>query len=90
MNRRQSVSALAAAGLLAGSFASSSARADLPKAQEANIKAMDKNKNGRIEKEEFIAYMSAMFDRSAGAKGYCTYEEVAKGLSQLNDPHSGS
>ncbi len=89
MNRRESVSALAAAAFVAGGIAVAPARADLPKAQTVNIKAMDTNKNGRIEKEEYMAAMSAMFDRAAGTKGYCTYEEVSKGLGELNELYVG-
>ena len=89
MNRRKSVTALLAATLLAASFVASPARADLPRVV-VDLKEMDTNKNGRIEKTEYLAAMGAMFDQAAGTKGYCTFEEVKTGLRQLNKIHSGA
>ena len=75
---------------LAGGFASAPAYADIPK-QPESIKDIDTNKNGRVEKDEYLAFMSRMFDKSAGAKGYCTFQEVERGYktfleSYLRDP----
>ncbi len=89
MDRRQSVTALAAAAMVAGSFMAAPARADLPKVV-VDLREMDKNKNGRIERDEYLAAMAEMFDRAAGSKGYCTFEEVRTGLRQLNKVHSGA
>lgn len=77
-----SLSSLALIAALLGAFAAP-AFADIPKAP-SNISVMDTNKNGRIEKEEFLAYMSASFDELAGAKGYCTFEEVEEGFRRLH------
>jgi len=67
---------------LAGGLASAPVFADIPKAP-SKISVMDTNKNGRIEKEEYLAYMGKEFDKSAGSKGYCTFEEVAEGFRQM-------
>lgn len=82
MNLIKSASVVALAIALAGGLAAQTALADLPNTP-ANVKVMDKNKNGRIEKDEYLAYMSAQFDRLAGKKGYCTFEEVSDGLRSL-------
>ncbi len=89
MDRRKSVGALAAALMLVGSLAAMPARADLPRVV-VDLREMDKNKNGRIERDEYLAAMAEMFDKAAGAKGYCTFEEVRTGLRQLNKVHSGA
>ncbi|MBI4757161.1 MAG: hypothetical protein HY778_17450 [Betaproteobacteria bacterium] len=44
---------------------------------------MDTNKNGRIEKAEYMEYVGKAFDSAAGAKGYCTFEEVKAGFDYL-------
>jgi len=75
-----SVAALALT--LATGLAIPPARADLPNTP-TNVKVMDKNKNGRIERTEYLAYMGAQFDQLAGSKGYCTFEEVSAGLKKL-------
>ncbi len=72
-----SVAALAIA--LAGGLAAQTALADVPNTP-ANVRIMDTNKNGRIEKDEYLAYMGSQFDKLAGKKGYCTFEEVSVGL----------
>ena len=67
---------------IAAAFAAPLAQADVPKAVSApNVRDMDTNKNGRVEKSEYIAYMTAAFDRAAGSKGYCTFEEVQAGFA---------
>lgn len=66
---------------LIGGMTSPSAFADVPKAPK-DIAAMDTNKNGRIEKEEYVKAMAAEFDKTAGSKGYCSFEEVAEGWRQ--------
>ena len=82
MNLIKSASVVALAMALAGGLAAQTALADLPNTP-ANVKVMDKNKNGRIEKDEYLAYMGAQFDKAAGKKGYCTFEEVSSGLRNL-------
>ena len=77
------VSALAVVlALGAGSVVTSTAWADLPKAP-SKISVIDANKNGKIEKSEYLAFMSSAFDKAAGAKGYCTYEEVQAGFDDM-------
>jgi hypothetical protein len=83
MNLIKSASVIALAIALAGALAAQTALADLPNTP-ANVKIMDKNKNGRIEKSEYLAYMGAQFDKLAGNKGYCTFEEVSGGLRGLS------
>ncbi len=90
MNRRNTLHALMIGAAAAAGTAATMARADLPKAQRVNVKDMDVNRNGRIEKDEYLAFMGRMFDQAAGVKGYCTFEEVADGFKRLNDVHHGS
>ena len=82
MSLSKSASTIALAVALAGGLATQIALADLPNTP-ANVKVMDKNKNGKIEKEEYLAYMGRRFDRLAGNKGYCTFEEISTGLRNL-------
>jgi len=82
MRPMKSVSIAALAIALAGGLAAQTAWADLPNTP-ANVKIMDQNKNGKVEKHEYLAYMGAQFDRLAGNKGYCTFEEVSQGLQKL-------
>ena len=64
---------------LLGAVASAPALAELPKGA-VNVKVMDTNKNGKVEKDEYLAFMAKEFDKTAGAKGYCTFEEVDRGI----------
>lgn len=82
MRPMKSASVVALAIALAGGLAAQTALADLPNTP-ANVKIMDKNKNGKIEKAEYLAYMGAQFDKAAGNKGYCTFEEISTGLRKL-------
>jgi hypothetical protein len=82
MNLIKSASVVALAIALAGGLAAQTALADLPNTP-GNVKIMDKNKDGRIGKDEYLAYMGAQFDKLAGAKGYCTFAEVSDGLRKL-------
>lgn len=85
MRTAKFVSALALA-LALGAGVSAPAFADLPKAeQRVNIRALDTNKNGKVEKDEYLAFMAKEFDKSAGAKGYCTFEEVDRGFRRMPD-----
>ena len=91
MNLIKSASVVALAMALAGGLAAQTALADLPNTP-ANVKVMDTNKNGRIEKSEYLAFMGAQFDQLAGKRGYCTFEEVSAGLKKLGStfPKSAS
>ena len=91
MNLIKSASVVALAMALAGGLTAQTALADLPNTP-ANVKVMDTNKNARIEKEEYLAYMGAQFDKAAGNKGYCTFEEISTGLRNLGSvfPKSAS
>ncbi len=85
MKLMQPVSALALVlALGAGGLVTSAAYAATPTAP-AKIAVMDTNKNGRIEKSEYLAYMSSAFDKTAGAKGYCSYEEIEKGFDDMRN-----
>lgn len=78
-NRKRIIGILPLA--LAGMLASPLALADLPQANKPqNVREMDTNNNGRVEKEEYVAYMTRNFEKAAGSKGYCTFEEVQRGL----------
>lgn len=93
MKLLKAASAIALASMLAGGLATNTAFADLPK-KPLNVKVMDTNKNDRIEKAEYLAFMGAQFDKLAGGKGYCTYQEVADGIRNMpsafpwGDPNS--
>jgi len=82
MRPMKSVSVVALAIALAGGLAAQTAWADLPNTP-ANVKIMDKNNNGKIEKNEYLAYMGGQFDKLAGNKGYCTFEEISSGLKKM-------
>ena len=79
----KSLGAITVATVLAGGLAANSVFADLP-SRPLDVRVMDTNKNGRIEKSEYLAFMGGEFDRLAGAKGYCTFAEVATGLRALS------
>lgn len=81
MKLAHSLSAIALSVAFLGGIATP-AFADVPKAPR-NIAVIDTNNNGRIEKEEFLAHMSTAFDKTAGDKGYCTFEEVQDSFQQL-------
>ncbi len=78
----KTASAVALATMLGGGLAANTAFADLPQ-KPLNVKVMDTNKNGRIEKSEYLAFMGAQFEKLAGAKGYCTFQEVSDGIQRL-------
>lgn len=84
MKLKHALPATALAFALATGFAANSAYADVPKAV-ANVAVMDTNKDGKISKQEYLAFMGKAFDESAGAKGYCTFEEVNKGFRNLQE-----
>mgnify|MGYP003478492555 CR=1 FL=1 len=60
------------------------ALADVP--ANSPVWSMDVNKDKKVTKEEYLAYWAKMFDKAAGSKGYCTYEEVQK---YFENPYSG-
>ena len=78
MNTTPRILSATLALLLAGGLLAVPAHADLPK-PAPNIVEMDTDKNGTIEKAEFLAFMEVQFDKSAAGKGYCTYEEIETG-----------
>lgn len=85
MKSAKFASAIATA-LILGAGVSVPAFADLPNAdQRVNIRSLDTNKNGKIEKDEYLAFMAREFDKTAGAKGYCTFEEVDRGFRHMSD-----
>lgn len=74
MKARKSISILALSLALAGGMIATPAFATDNSADM--LKMMDTNKDGTIEKDEYIAYQSKMFDKMAGTKGYLTVPEV--------------
>ena len=76
MSTRKSLSILALSLALGGgmiatpSFAADNS-ADM-------MKMMDTNKNGMVEKDEYIAYHSKMFDKMAGTKSNLSSQDVMK------------
>lgn len=76
------LSAAAVALALAGGLVSAPAYAEVPKGPK-NIAVMDTNKNGKIEKEEYLDFMGKEFEKTAGSKGYCTFEEVKEGFRRM-------
>jgi hypothetical protein len=81
MKSMKALTAIAAL-MLAGGLAGAPAYADLP-SKPGNIKVMDTNSDGKVQKEEYLAFMAKMFDKSAGTKGYCTFQEIEKGFREL-------
>lgn len=77
-----SASAVALALALSGGLVSSQAWADLP-SKTGDIRVIDTNKNGKVEKDEYLAFMAKEFDKTAGKKGYCTFEEVDQAFRQM-------
>jgi hypothetical protein len=53
--------------------------------QQRLLMKMDTNKDGRITKQEYLAAMGAVFDKHAGAKGYCTPEEAMTLMRKIDD-----
>ncbi len=60
---------------LGGGLTAGAALADVP-SKPADLRVMDTNKDGKVSKEEYLAFMGKLFDQAAGAKGYCTFEEI--------------
>ena len=77
-----SASAVAMALALSGGLVSSPAWADLP-SQTGDIRVIDTNKNKRVEKDEYLAFMAKEFNKTAGKKGYCTFEEVDQAFRSM-------
>lgn len=82
MKLTNSIATTALIVFISGGFMAGQALADLP-AKPGNISVMDTNKNGKIEKDEYLAYMAKGFDESAGSKGYCTFAEVEAGFKKM-------
>jgi hypothetical protein len=77
-------SAIALGVALAGGSVGS-ALADVP--ANSPVWSMDVNKDKKVTKEEYLAFYAKMFDKAAGKKGYCTYEEIQNYLD--NPVYSG-
>lgn len=84
MKLKHALPATALAFALATGFAANTAFAEVPKAVK-NVAVMDTDKNGQVSKQEYLAFMGKAFDSVAGAKGYCTYEEITKGFKNLQE-----
>ena len=78
----EAVTVITIATALAGGLPANNAFAELPQ-KPLNVKVMDTNKNNRVERAEYLAFMGAEFDKLAGAKGYCTFQEVSTGLRRM-------
>ncbi len=78
----KSASAIALVMALSAGLVSGQALADVP-SKPTDIRTLDTNKNGKVEKDEYLAFMSKEFDKAAGKKGYCTFEEVHKGFQDM-------
>lgn len=86
MNLKTLASAAIMAAGLAGITLAPAAYADMPKLDRVkNVAEMDTNKNGRIERGEYLSFMGNAFDKAAGAKGYCTFEEIAEGFKSMTE-----
>ncbi|MEF8730699.1 MAG: EF-hand domain-containing protein [Candidatus Accumulibacter meliphilus] len=83
MKLTNTTSAIALLMALSGGLVSGQALADLPSPQ-VDIRTIDTNKNGKVEKDEYLAFMAKEFDKSAGKKGYCTFEEVNQGFEHMS------
>jgi len=76
MSTRKSVSILALSLALAGGMIATPAFADK---MDDMTKMMDTNKNGMIEKDEYLAYHSKVFDKMpVDKKGGATMKDVMK------------
>ena len=64
-----------AGGLGAGTATAAEMMENNPKNIEL---VMDSNRDGRIDRNEFIRYQSRVFDRMAGTRGHVTAAEVSK------------
>lgn len=51
----------------------------------ADIMKMDTNKDGRLDRSEYLAAMIKVFDAHAGAKGYCTPTEAMAVMKEIQD-----
>lgn len=80
MTKKSTMVALAM--LLGAGLVASPVYAELPK-QTRNVAVMDTNKDGKIDRDEYLGYMGAQFDKRAGTKGYCTFEEVSEGAKSI-------
>lgn len=82
MSTTRRFTTVALAMLLGAGLLASPVHAELPK-QPHNVAVMDTNKDGKIDRDEYLGYMGAQFDKRAGAKGYCTFEEVSEGAKDI-------
>ncbi|MBK8400393.1 MAG: hypothetical protein IPL29_04840 [Propionivibrio sp.] len=83
MNRSKFASILALSMALAGGMVATPAFADK---SDDMMKMMDTNKNGMIEKDEYLAYQSKVFDKmAADKKGQATMKDVMKAFPAAFD-----
>lgn len=83
MNTTKIIGTLALVALLGTGLLAAPAIADTPSIPR-NIKTMDANKDGRIDREEYLTFLSERFDEAADSKGYCTFEEVRQGFDWMD------
>ena len=74
--------AVALALALSGTFVAAPALADLP-SKPGDIRVMDTDRNGKVEKQEYLAFMAKEFEKTAGAKGYCTFAEIDQAFRNM-------
>jgi len=82
MSTTRRFTTVALAMLLGAGLLASPVHAELPK-EPRNVAVMDANKDGKIDRDEYLDYMGTQFDKRAGTKGYCTFEEVSEGAKDI-------
>jgi len=82
MSTTRRFTTVALAMLLGAGLLASPVHAELPR-QPRNVAVMDTNQDGKIDRDEYLGYMGAQFDKRAGTKGYCTFEEVSEGAKDI-------
>lgn len=75
MNTIRRVPHVALALLLTTGLLSAPAMAVVPPVPN-DFAAMDTNKDGQVDKQEYMAVVSAHFDKATECKGYCTFSNA--------------